>query len=177
MIWVRSENVSRLLWECSAPNPHSYTPGQYMQLSYLIKAYQSQLFACWKIFHVFVVIRWLFSKSTFKPFRKTIRVSNKSDPDQAWHFVSPDLGPSCLQRISADNTDRQSVNESPIYFTPWTNNQEDSHLEIPEQVSVGAVWSGSSLFASLATISPQRPDYVITQIAWMKVLNFKNPEL
>ena len=24
---------------------------------------------------------------------------------------------------------------------------------------------------------PQRPDYIITRIAWVKVMNFKNPEL
>ena len=33
----------------------------------------------------------------------TIRVSNSLDPDQARHFVRPDLGPNCLQRLSADN--------------------------------------------------------------------------
>ena len=30
------------------------------------------------------------------------RVSNSLDPDQAQHFVGPDLGPNCLQRLSAD---------------------------------------------------------------------------
>ena len=47
-------------------------------------------------------------------FRNTIRVSNSLDPDQARHFVrpdlehfvGPDLGPNCLQRLSAeDNKD------------------------------------------------------------------------
>ena len=32
-----------------------------------------------------------------------IRVSNTMDPDQAGHFVGPDLGPNCLQRLSAVN--------------------------------------------------------------------------
>ena len=36
-------------------------------------------------------------------FFNTIRVSNSLDPDQARHFVGPDLGPDCLQRLSADN--------------------------------------------------------------------------
>ena len=36
----------------------------------------------------------LFSKNYF---RDTIRVSNSLDPDQAKHFVGPDLGPNCLQ--------------------------------------------------------------------------------
>ena len=41
-------------------------------------------------------------------FRDTIRVSNSLDPDQARHFVGPDLAPSYLQRLSADNYSRQS---------------------------------------------------------------------
>ena len=31
-------------------------------------------------------------------------VSNSLDQDQARHFVEPDLGPNCLQRLSADGT-------------------------------------------------------------------------
>ena len=34
--------------------------------------------------------------------RNRIRVSKSLDPDQARHFVGPDLGPNCLQRLSAD---------------------------------------------------------------------------
>ena len=46
-----------------------------------------------------------------KNFRNTIRVSNILDPDYAshFHFIGPGLGPSCLQRLSADNTSRQRV--------------------------------------------------------------------
>ena len=36
-------------------------------------------------------------------FFNTIRVSNGLDTDQARHVVGPDLGPNCLQRLSADN--------------------------------------------------------------------------
>ena len=32
--------------------------------------------------------------------------SNSLDPDQARHYVGPDLGPNCLQRLSADDTRR-----------------------------------------------------------------------
>ena len=35
-------------------------------------------------------------------FFNKIRVSNSLDPDQAQHFVRPDLGPNCLHRLSAD---------------------------------------------------------------------------
>ena len=31
-------------------------------------------------------------------------MSNSLDLDQARHFVGPDLGPNCLQRLSADDT-------------------------------------------------------------------------
>ena len=31
-------------------------------------------------------------------------MSNSLDPDQARHFVGPDLGPNCLQRLSTDDT-------------------------------------------------------------------------
>ena len=49
-----------------------------------------------------------FSKPSFSKdsFRNTIRVSNSLDPDQARHFVRPDLGSNCLQRLSADDTRR-----------------------------------------------------------------------
>ena len=42
-----------------------------------------------------------FSKSTLSKnyFRNTIRASNSVDPDQARHFVGPDLGQNCLQII------------------------------------------------------------------------------
>ena len=36
-------------------------------------------------------------------------MSNILDPDQAQHFVGPDLGPNCLQRLSADDTSRYRV--------------------------------------------------------------------
>ena len=36
-------------------------------------------------------------------FFNTIRLSNSLDPDQARQNVGPDLGPNCLQGLSADN--------------------------------------------------------------------------
>ena len=40
-------------------------------------------------------------------FINTIRVSNNLDPDQALHFVGPDLGPNYMQRLSADNKSKR----------------------------------------------------------------------
>ena len=46
----------------------------------------------------------------FESSGNTIRVSNSLELDQAGCFVRHDLGPNCLQRLSADDTSRQRVN-------------------------------------------------------------------
>ena len=62
-----------------------------------------------KCTYFFFVVCCFFSKISFlkKSFRNTIWVSNSLDPEQAGHFDWPDLGPNCLQRLSADYTNRQ----------------------------------------------------------------------
>ena len=70
------------------------------------------------------IFAWLLSSADFfqnQFFSKnsnTIKVSNSLDPDQARHFVGPDLGPNCLQRLSEDDTCRQRVNhfDTKIYI-------------------------------------------------------------
>ena len=60
----------------------------------------------------------MFSSDFFKinSFKKLFQEYDQSqchtvlDPDQARHNVRPDLGPNCLQRLSADDTSRQIVN-------------------------------------------------------------------
>ena len=42
-----------------------------------------------------------FFKKFFKDYHQMIRVSNSLDPDQARHFVGPDLGPNCLQNCKS----------------------------------------------------------------------------
>ena len=57
-------------------------------------------------FYMLFCCLWIFFfKSTFSKtsFRNTIRLSNSLDPDQARHYVGPDLGPNCLQRLLADD--------------------------------------------------------------------------
>ena len=61
-------------------------------------------------------------------FRNTSRMPNSLDPDQARRFVGPDLGPNCLQRLSADNTSRQRVN------TISQNNGMHKHFQILEHI-------------------------------------------
>ena len=50
-----------------------------------------------------IFFKIIFLKNSF---RTTIRVSNSLESDQARHFVGPDLGPNCLQMLSADDTRR-----------------------------------------------------------------------
>ena len=56
------------------------------------------------IFCIVIFFKIDYFKRTFS---NTFRVSNSLDPDQARHFVGPDLGPNCLPRLSANNTSRQ----------------------------------------------------------------------
>ena len=59
-------------------------------------------------FFMFFVVCCFFQNQLFRKIisRITIRVSNSLDPDQAGHFVGPDFGPNCLQKLTADNTRR-----------------------------------------------------------------------
>ena len=43
-------------------------------------------------------------------FLNTTRASKSLDPDQVRQNIGPDLGPNCLQMLSADGSGRQSVN-------------------------------------------------------------------
>ena len=54
-----------------------------------------------------------FSKSTFSKnsFWTIIRMSDSLDSDQARHFVGPDLGLNCLQKLSSDDTSRHKTNQ------------------------------------------------------------------
>ena len=40
-------------------------------------------------------------------------MSSRLDPDQTQRYVRPDLGPNCLQRLSAAVSSRQRVNSIP----------------------------------------------------------------
>ena len=64
--------------------------------------------AYWIILHAFLLSADFIQNQLFQ--KNTFRVSNSLDPGQARHFVGPDLGPNCLQRLSADDTSRQRVN-------------------------------------------------------------------
>ena len=46
------------------------------------------------------------------------------DPDQARHFVGPDLGPKCLQKLSANNTRRYELclQSTAMVMSRWSVN-------------------------------------------------------
>ena len=57
-------------------------------------------------------------------FFNTIRVSNSLDLDQTRHFIGPDLGPNCLQRLSADNKScpwraKSLIQNNLLILKPW----------------------------------------------------------
>ena len=45
-----------------------------------------------------------FKINFFEKFFQEYHLSDRLDPDQARHIVRPDLGPNCLQRLSAEDT-------------------------------------------------------------------------
>ena len=63
-----------------------------------------------------LMIYQLFKK---KIFRNAIRVSNSMDLDQTRHFVGPDLGPNCLQRLSAAADDDTSLYNVTDHIPSW----------------------------------------------------------
>ena len=71
------------------------------------------IFACLVSFHVFWSSADFLKKLTFskRSFSNTIGMSNSLDPNQARRIVGPDLVPKCLQRLSADDTNTQMVND------------------------------------------------------------------
>ena len=66
---------------------------------------------------IFCRLLLFFSKSIFskKYFRNLIRVLNILDSDLALQNVRPDLGPNCLQWLSADDTSWQRVELNSVF--------------------------------------------------------------
>ena len=56
-------------------------------------------------------------------------MSSSLDPDQARHFVMPDLVPICLQKLSADDNNRQSLFVHKLTFT-FSNQAFDESLDL-----------------------------------------------
>ena len=71
----------------------------------------------WAIFHALCrrLIFFLQNHISKSSFRNTIRASNSLDPDQARHYVGPDLDPNCLQMLSTDETGGQIVKVGVVF--------------------------------------------------------------
>ena len=67
-------------------------------------------------------------------FRNTVRVLNGLDPDQDRHYVSPDLCPNCLQKLSADDKSSRT-RKSNIRFPIFSNNLLGVSCEISAKFS------------------------------------------
>ena len=79
-------------------------------------------------------------------------MANILDPDQARHFVRPDLGPNCLQRLSADNmsplAEKKFIYRSCFCFIGTT---------IPQQAPRPMPRSRSTSGALTVSLPPQPP--------------------
>ena len=92
---------------------------------------------------MFLLFADIFFKINFLKnyFRNTIRVSNSLD----LIFIGPDLGPNCLQKLSADDTSRQRVESLAssarhilcrpsnggifqVWHSVWSNLIENNHI-------------------------------------------------
>ena len=82
------------------------------KFSFLLSCYQHMLTIhqpccrwCSEILTLFCPLLIFFKINFFENSSwNTIRVSNSLDPGRARHFVGPDLGLNCLQRLSVDDT-------------------------------------------------------------------------
>ena len=77
-------------------------------------------------------------------------MSNRLDPDQARLNVGPDLGPICLQGLSADNTRRQRVKSKNILDTLDSLRSEvqfTNYTCIPYKFAIKVYAVGTELFA------------------------------
>ena len=62
--------------------------------------------------HAFLSFTDFFQNQFFEKLFQEYNQGVKSfDPDQARHFVGLDLGPNCLQKLSADDTSWQNVDD------------------------------------------------------------------
>ena len=67
-----------------------------------------------------------------------IKVSNSFDPDQNRSSVSPDLGPNCLKRLSADDkhchhfqiSATGTISECQMFFDPDQDQQNQISLSV-----------------------------------------------
>ena len=81
-------------------------------------------------YHLLTFFHFFFQKNSF---RNTIRVSNNLDLDQDRYSVGPDLGPNCLQRLSADDKKLPLASHELIIFI----STRSFPLPIPYIISLG----------------------------------------
>ena len=80
-------------------------------ISFTFSKYLEVIFCLLSIFLCFFCPLLIFFRINFfeKFFQEYHQSVNSLDPDQVLHFFRPDLGPNCLQKLSADDTSWQRV--------------------------------------------------------------------
>ena len=65
-------------------------------------------------------------------------MSNGLDPDQVRRFVGPDLGPNCLQKLSAEDTSKLRVKHCGKQIVQWENIVNCIELSVLKRLITGA---------------------------------------
>ena len=102
-----------------------------------------------------------FSKNYFK---FTISVSNSLYPDQAQHFIGPDLGPDCLQRISARLSSADDTQKTPL-------SGEELFKRPAHQILAHLAWADPEG----VTGGPGLPPHPLENHKWLHVSLVRNP--
>ena len=92
----------------------------------------------------------LYYCAIFNSLDAAFRVSNSLDPDQAQHFVGPDLGPNCLQRLPADIAGKE-LNTKQLLDTFWLKAPTFSiwlKCWLQQILSQGKPWIGRNEYVS-----------------------------
>ena len=79
------------------------------------------LFACWVILYAFLLSADFLNKENILFKKSPLKIlsdchANSLDPNQARLYVGPDLGPGCLQRLSAPSRKRVKSIVWPSYI-------------------------------------------------------------
>ena len=71
-------------------------------------------------------------------------MSNILDPDQARHFVGPDLGQNCLQRLSADDTSKDLNMQAQRYRSEFFTGLSEP-LPLTKPISTKILCAGQNI--------------------------------
>ena len=113
-------------------------------------------------------------------FKKILSATLSEYPDQDWRSFGPDLGPNCLQKLSADDTSRQRVDDIKIYIQFMGAQWLIGRVLDPRQRGRGfeahrchciVVFEQDTVISSLELVQPRKTRPCLTEDCWWDVKN------